>query len=472
MAYSNINELRERVDRSELLQFEERDPCYTWLFPLALGPFDPAEVWKKSQTPHYREDLTLYVHIPFCRFICKMCPFTHEPLRSTDLTPYVEALCKEIEFYARHPTSQHRRVSTLYFGGGTASSLTPSQVERMITTIRNRFTFAPDCEVTLECHPRTVDRAYLRAVKALGVNRVSFGIQSFSQANIRSLKLHQKVEQSREILETALETGFRSVAMDLMYRYPGQSVAELEQELALVLKIGVQGLSAYALDAEVRDLSSIREAQPSVRAEEEMYFCVRDRLLAEGFVHVAQPDFARPGHENRQLYDLWGAPQAESLSFGAGAFSEWFNGVTWGNVHSSDAYVRMLNQGELPVLAGQVHSWDDAAARYPALGVRCLSVPFAPFNAAFGINFADLYRLELKSLAERGLIEFDAAGLRVTRRGCFYIDNISKAFFNLRNRGKSQLWGVQLEKLLPEKSFSMNDILNGAELTGTMQSAA
>lgn len=463
MMFNSLREIRERVTAGEFLQFEERDPCYTWLFPLALGTFDPRLAWRPSATPHYRDDLTLYVHIPFCRFICRMCPFTHEPLVHKDLGEYVEALCSEIEFYSRHQQVLQRQVTTLYFGGGTASSLAPAQLERILTSVRTGFLLSDTCEITLECHPRTVDRDYLAAVKALGINRVSFGIQSFSQNNIQTLKLHQKVEQSQAILTTALELGFSSVAMDLMYRYPGQTTADLEKELDTVLRLGVHGVSAYALDAGVRALDTVAALQAGVRMEEEMYFYIRDRLLDAGFVHVAQPDFARPGHENRQLYDLWGAPQAENLSFGAGAFSEWFNGCTWANVHNSERYIQMISAGELPVLIGQLHSWDDAAARYPALGVRCLRVPLQPFRDAFEVDFCDLFRLETASLIDRGFLEAAGDGLVVTRRGCFFIDNISKTFFNLRNRGKSQLWGVQLEHALPDRTYSTDEILRSAD---------
>jgi oxygen-independent coproporphyrinogen-3 oxidase len=459
MKYANVEAVRERSDAKEILQFEERDPCYTWLFPLALGPFDPRTAWRPTNIPQLRANLTVYIHIPFCRFICEMCPFTHEPLGRKDLARYVDSLCSEIQFYSQHPRVDGNPVTTLYFGGGTASSLSVAQIERIMQEIRRGYRVAENCEITLECHPRTVDRTYLKEIQSSGINRVSFGIQSFSQANIRSLHLHQDVEQSKQILGTALGLGFRSVALDLMYRYPNQTVQDLQEELDEVIALGVHGVSVYALDAEVRDLNNVARLQPEIKIEEEMYYYLHDRLIDEGFVHVAQPDYARPNHENRQLYDLWGAPQAENLSFGAGAFSECFNGSTWANVHDSNLYIEVMERGDLPVLIGQNHSWDDAAARYAALGVRCLALPFQPFRTSFGVDFRDLYRFEIESLAARGLVSVDDATLTVTRRGKFFIDNISKVFFNPRNRGKSQLWGVNLTKLVPEKTVRRADLL-------------
>lgn len=467
MRFGDVTQIANRWDPNELLKFDERDPCYTWLFPLALGELDPAVIWRgASPVPRLREELTLYVHIPFCRFICAMCPFTHEPLGRKDLSAYVEAVCAEIEFYGRHPAAANRPVSTLYFGGGTASSLTPEQVGTILEALRRHFRIA-SAQITLECHPRTVDRDYLLRVRDLGVNRVSFGIQSFQQRFIDSLKLHQRVDQSRRILEDALAVGFDTVAMDLMFRYADQGVEELQEELDIALAIGVQGISTYALDTEIRELRGTAARQRPVQTEESMYYYLHDRLLESGFVHVAQPDYARPGHENRQLRDLWGAPQAESLSFGAGSFSESFNGVTWANVHDSNLYTKIMREGGVPILMGQVHTWDDAVARYPALGVRCLDFETTTFHARFGTSFNELYRLELAFLREKGWLSISPDRVEVTRAGKYFIDNISKTFFNPRNRGKTQLWGVQLTDLTPRYTSAQGDLLSLADQQAT-----
>jgi len=460
MQFETVQNVLNRWDSKELVQFDERDPCYTWLFPLALGKFNPSFVWQPTYIPRLQDNLTLYVHIPFCRFICSMCPFTHEPLSHRDLGSYVDALCKEIRFYGNLPGIKLRPVTTLYFGGGTASSLTTDQLGKILNELRCWFYLTEECQITLECHPRTVDKEYLARVRQLGVNRVSFGIQSFQQRFIDSLKLHQKVEQSKQILTDALSVGFNTVAMDLMFRYADQNVGDLEEEINTALAIGVQGISTYALDPEIRELNKTAEKQKSVSVEGEMYYFLHDKLHAEGFVHVAQPDYAKPGHENLQLRDLWGAPQAENLSFGAGAFSESFNGATWANVHDSQHYVEIINQGKVPILMGQVHTWDDAVARYPALGVRCLKFSLEPFYKTFGVRFEELYRFELSLLLNKGWVEINDDTLIVTRQGKFFIDNISKTFFNLRNRGKSQLWAVQLEKLQPEKIWTQQELLN------------
>ena len=463
MRLTSVRDMPTRVEESEFLAYDERDPCYTWCFPLRWGPFDATETWRPTPVPSTSTDLTLYVHIPYCTFICMMCPFTHEPLEKHDLDTYVDALVHEIDLYAAHPRTAEHRVTTLYFGGGTASSLRPHHLRRILGHLRTGFSFAEDAEVTLECHPRTVDRAYLEQAREMGVNRVSFGIQSFNQKNIDSLKLHQKIPQSLEILRTAIDVGFPTVAMDLMYRYADQKPASLRQELQQVFDLGVHGLSVYALDPEVNRLRKTKDRQPGVQIEEEMFYFFHDELLANGWLHLAQPDYAKPGHANHHLRDIWGAPQAANLSFGAGAFSQHWNGTTWCNIADSNTYIEAIQEGRMPILMGQKQTWDDAVARYPALGVRTMRVPLEPFETIFGVPLPRLYEHELDRLIELGWVELDQEALVVTRRGKFFIDNISKTFFNPANRGKGQPWGQAIRKLRPETMTTQDAVLAEAK---------
>lgn len=458
--FNSVAEIKNRWDAEEIVQYEERDPCYTWLYPLDLGEFDARGIWGESPVPRFNNRLTLYFHIPFCKFICRMCPFTHTPARRKVIERYVDALCKEIEFYGSTlPGIQEKQVSTIYFGGGTASSLNPEQMERILSVVRKHYSIMDDCQLTLECHPRTVDKDYLSQMKEKGINRVSFGIQSFNQEHIDQLHLHQKIEQSNQIITDAKELGFDSVGIDLMYRYAGQDIASLEAELNQVFALGVDTLSAYALDAEVRELDSIAERQKSIEHEKEMFYYINKKLEDAGYLHVAQPDYGKADKVNRQIVDLWGAPQVENLSFGAGAFSEVYNGHTWANIHDPDKYIEFIEQDNLPIVFGQKHNIDDAMSRYPALGVRCLSFSYEEFDKTFGVEFVAVFKHELERLPSKGWIEFDNKKLHVTKEGKFFIDNISKTFFNTRNRGKTQIWAVQVEKLVPETVFNFKDVI-------------
>ncbi len=455
-----ISIIEKEIDKNELLQFKEKDGCYTWAFPLRYGHFDPIKIWHKSELPVLSDKLTIYVHIPFCKFVCSMCPFTHESLKNAKLDDYVEAIIKEIDIYSRHELISKKSVTSIYFGGGTASTLSSKQVDRILTKFHQKFNISENCQITLEGHPQTINNQYLKEIHSAGINRVSFGIQSFNQDYLNSLHLYQKADHNKKLISEAMDIGFKTVAIDLMYRFANQKMEDLSSDLEEAISLGIQGLSMYSLDPDVRELEKTKNAQPSIDLEEKMYFYIMDKLAENGFVHVAQPDFSKKGHESQHLYDIWGAPQAENIAFGAGAFSQLFNGNSWCNIHSSNEYIKSLNDNNLPILMGQSNSLDDSMARYAVLGVRCLEVPLKPFKNIFNIDFTDLYNFEIQQLLKHDLIDIDNEYLKVTRKGKFWIDNVSKAFFNLSNRGKKQFWGSKFTKLLPNKVCNFNEIIN------------
>ncbi|WDV46527.1 coproporphyrinogen-III oxidase family protein [Clostridiaceae bacterium M8S5] len=458
--YSNVNEIASRYDSKEILDLETRVDCYTWCYPINLGDVNPLEIWKEnSNVKMYPKRMTLYIHVPYCKFICSMCPFTHEPLNLEKLNAYVEALLKEIKLYAKHNLSKKVKISSIYFGGGTASLLKEEHIEAILSMIYKKYNVMSDCEITLECHPRTVDNNYLENIKKLGINRVTFGIQSFNQKFLDSLKLHQKVDQSIETIKRATQVGFKTVAMDLMYNFPDQKLEDLSNDIDKALDLGVQGISFYALDSEVRELDDVKQKQNILLDEKKMFNYIYDRMQEANFVQVAQPDYSLRGHENKQIMDLWGSPQCQNLGFGAGAFSESFNGFTWANVHHPDKYISMMNQNRFPVLMGKKWSLDDAISRFPALGVRCLKLDLNIFDDMFDVKFKDIYKYEIQLLKRYEYIEIKDNTLSITQKGKFYIDNISKCFFNLSNRGKTQLWGCNLRDVMPNNEYSFESLI-------------
>ncbi|MDR2888312.1 MAG: coproporphyrinogen III oxidase family protein, partial [Lachnospiraceae bacterium] len=174
-----------------------------------------------------------------------------------------------------------------------------------------------------------------------------------------------------------------------------------------------------------------------------------------------QPDYALPGHANRQIIDLWGAPQKYNLGFGAGAFSESFNGCSWANIHDPKQYISSMEKDEVPILMGRVWSEDDAIARYMALGVRMLKVMLKPFAERFGLRADEIYKYEIQKLKELGYVELNKDILLITEKGRYYIDNISKTFFNLANRGRSQYWGCKLREYMPERFYTWDVVCGG-----------
>lgn len=452
--------LESNICPTEILDYEKRGDCYTWCFPINFEDFDAHDI---SRNNNYLDKntklMTLYIHIPYCKFICSMCPFTHEPVKEEEFNRYVKCLEKEIKLYASHKLCKESKVSTIYFGGGTASILSPGQVKEILCILKEKYQLIKECEICLECHPNTVTKEYLEGIKEAGVTRISFGIQSFQQKNLTALKLWQNAERNKEVIKMAVGIGFNTVAMDLMYNFPDQTIEELSEDIKFAVDAGVQGLSLYALDPEVRKLNSVKERQEKMQMEHDMFYYIYDYLKKSGYVQVAQPDYSLPGHENKQIIDLWGAPQKINLGFGAGAFSENFNGCSWANIHAPLEYMKCMEAGQMPILMGKRWSLDDAMARYVALGVRMLKVPLKNFKEQFGIDLTDIYKYEILKLQELGYVEIDSDYLIITEKGKYYIDNISKTFFNFSNRGRTQYWGCKLKDYMPRNLYLWKDVM-------------
>lgn len=452
--YKSVKEISARYDSKEIVTLENRVDCYTWCYPIDFKEFDSTGIWKENETLMYEpSNLTMYIHVPYCKFICSMCPFTHIVPNKSDIDTYVQALIKEIQFYSKHFLFKKVKVTSLYFGGGTASLLSPSNLEDILEEINKNFDLAERCQITLECHPKTVDENYLNTVKKLGINRVSFGIQSFNQNMLNSLKLRQNAEENIDLIKLAKQIGFQSVAADIMYNFPSQSAEELEKDVRTAIKLGLNNLSFYAIDPEVRNMDIL---QNEIAKEKEMYYMINRIMTENEYLQIAQPDYSLSKFENQQIIDLWGMPQAYNIGFGAGAFSENFNGYIWANLHDPKRYVECIEKNNIPVLMGKKMTEDDQLSRFPALGVRMLKFKISDYNRAFGVEFTELFKYEIMKLEEIGYIEIKDDLFCVTKKGSFYIDNISKMFFSLSNRGKTQVWGCNLINVLPERVYSMD----------------
>jgi oxygen-independent coproporphyrinogen III oxidase len=427
-----------------LFSIQDVDREYIWTYPTA---FQSAASLDLSQHHHSwtpSEDMFLYVHVPFCKSDCTWCVFHRERYRDEGLENYVSALMIEIDAYARFRAAASRRVTAVYFGGGTASALRPHHLRTILDRLRGGFLLSEDVEITLECHPKTVDAEYLEEIYDLGVNRVSFGIQSFREDVLRSLRISQNADHNWRTIQCARAVGFPKVNMDLIYRVPGQTLDMLDDDLRLLAKSGVTGVSCYSLEA--RETRFDATGQPDDVVDHEMFYLIDARLSEYGLRRFAQPDFSLPGLECRYIQCIWGAPQAWGLAFGPSGLSLEFNGFTFFNVSGVEQYVELLENGSLPVVAAQRVDRDEAMARYFVLGVRCLRVPRSPFRSMFGADPMELPRFAepIDQLHASGLVEVDDNAISLTRRGLYFVDNISKMFYTDACHGSTVPWG-QLE---------------------------
>lgn len=298
----------------------------------------------------------LYLHIPFCAQRCVYCDFYFVTTQKTH-TAFVQALCTELEHYA-HTHGTAEPIETIYFGGGTPSLLAEDEIARILETIYARYDTSAIREVTLEMNPDEVDRDYLEGLRALGVDRLSIGIQSFFQADLEWMNRSHTAAQAEEVLGLARRAGFDNFSVDLIFGLPDQPLEYWAANLEKVVGYEVPHLSTYSLTVEERTPlhKQVERGLVVPPEEEEMverYRFTMDYLRECGYEHYEISSFARDGRraQHNQLY--WN--HQNYLGFGPSAHSFWWGRLPrpgafrWANVRNLKRYEALLAQRQLPL---------------------------------------------------------------------------------------------------------------------------
>jgi oxygen-independent coproporphyrinogen-3 oxidase len=379
----------------------------------------------------------LYVHVPFCERICPYCDFA--VVRSRVLEPkredaYVDALLDELR--ARQETFAQRRLETVYLGGGTPSLLRPESVARILAAARQAFPGSAPEEVTLEVNPSTVERARLPGFRAVGVNRLSVGVQSFNDLVLRRLGRAHRATEARSTLRSARDAGFANLSLDLIFGAPGQSERDFARDLHETVDLAPQHVSAYGLTIEPRTPFSLAARRGQLRLPDEdsvagMMELAGLRLGAAGLAPYEISSFARPGFESRHNRRYW--ERRPVLGIGVGAWSSEPPtaaapfGARCANVRDLDEYLRRIAERELP-FAGAREVLDARTARCEAafLALRMASgLEAARFEAEFGGPPRRFFAGAIDACAEAGLlVEFGPGNLRLTARGRLLSDSV------------------------------------------------
>jgi oxygen-independent coproporphyrinogen-3 oxidase len=291
-----------------------------------------------------------YIHVPFCAQICNYCDF-YRILHNPDSEgQYVEAVAAEIGLRLTAEHSEQPQLETLYFGGGTPTVLAIDSWSRIFAALNRDFTFAPDIEVTAEANPESATLEKLTRLAELGVNRVSFGAQSFEPANLARLGRIHSSEQVGLAVENARKAGFAKISLDLIYGLPDETDQSLLSDLKHAVALAPQHLSFYALtlegDVPMRSQVARGElAMPDDDILASRYLKGVEYLASEGYHHYEISNFARPGHECRHNLTYW--MRQDYYAFGPAAVST-IGGVRIKNDPDLDGYIRNLARGKLP----------------------------------------------------------------------------------------------------------------------------
>ena len=287
----------------------------------------------------------IYIHIPFCKKLCSYCDFYHI-ITPAENKSYVGTLIKEAGIRREYLGNEH--VSTIYIGGGTPSVLSPEEIG-ILLDIRKLFRVDENCEITIELNPDDIDRDYLQGLKDSGVNRISLGIQSWRDSDLKLMNRRHNAAQAAAALEQTLKSGFDNVTIDLIYGIPGMTTADWSSNLDISFSYDIKHLSAYHLTIEpgtvfgkMKDkgmLSELDEDESSVQ-----FHLLIEKALAAGFIHYEISNFGKPGYFSIHNSNYW--KQVSYLGLGPSAHS--FNGYSrqW-NVKDVKKYVKAVDSGSL-----------------------------------------------------------------------------------------------------------------------------
>ena len=445
---------------------EVPDAPEPWFGSYFVSTYPPFSQWSPNDVAHVERMLSngsatpdaplgLYVHIPFCVKRCDFCYYLSYADKTQDQhRAYVDALLKELTLYRQYPALADRRLSFVYFGGGTPSMLNEASLQSLMEGLQKLFSWDRVEEVTFECAPRTVTESKLRVLRDAGVTRLSLGVQTLDDDVLRlngRVHLRKDVDQAYEWIRGV---GFDVVNLDLIVGLPGESDASVDQSLELVIAMSPESITIYQLEIPqntplfrtTRAISTnalerwgdSQHAPPAVipswsmkRARLARCFA---RLEAAGYAIRSAYAAVRDPDRHRFVYQDAQYHGTDLLGIGLSSFS-YLAGVHYQNKIDYDAYVQSVGNGELPVLRAHRLGAKERLIREFVLQLKLGQVDAAYFEKKFGTDIIERFKNPLRQYAERGWLVIDATGVRVTREGLVRIDRLLPAFYLFRHRG-------------------------------------
>jgi len=372
----------------------------------------------------------LYLHIPFCQSKCGYCDF----YSVTDLslrTDFINALKNEIAIYA-DKASKEIVFDTIYIGGGTPSLLTPGETAEILNIITRSFTIDPGAEITLEINPGTADLDKLRDFRSAGINRLSLGIQSFSNTYLQLLQRIHTAEQAREVIINSRKAGYLNLGLDFIYGLPGQSRQDWQQTLRSAIEYQPEHISAYSLIIEPDTPFYWKKQNGELRIPgddrvADYFKDTREILCAAQYNHYEISNYSRSDDfKSRHNSKYW--DHTPYLGFGPSAHSFWQN-CRWGNQRSLIRYIRNLN-ANLPATAFR-EELDDSQliTEHIMLALRTdQGICISKFNARYNLSFLDQFHSTIIRLTASDYGRIAEDRFYLTEKGMLVCDEITLAF--------------------------------------------
>lgn len=390
--------------------------------------------------------LSIYVHIPFCLKKCKYCDFLSFCADETTIENYVEALCKEIDGSDSKfgvgdnkfgvgdnelcGESGHIEVETIFFGGGTPSVLSGALICKIVNKIKNKFNLSPNAEISLECNPGTATFEKLLEYRQAGINRLSIGLQSTKEEELKALGRIHDFRQFLDTFSQARKAGFNNINVDIMSALPAQTTSSYLKTLTKVVELQPEHISAYSLIIEENtefwdiyggDSSVIKEdgtynesnelALPNEKTEREMYYLTKEVLKKSGYHQYEISNYAKDGFECRHNKVYWTGKNY--IGFGIGAAS-YVNGIRYKNIEDINVYIKN------PHTKAEAHklSRNDKMEEFMFLGLRLTEgISKKSWQKLFGCEIESVYEKQLEKFKTQQLLEEKEDKILLTPRG-------------------------------------------------------
>ena len=371
----------------------------------------------------------VYFHIPFCKQACHYCNF-HFSTSLKYKAELMEALKKELSLRTNElPTSP---LNSIYFGGGTPSLLSPEEIGNLISSVRDHFTVNEQAEITLEMNPDDYYEGYFEQIKAVGVNRLSVGVQSFIPEELSAMNRAHNAEQALNVLER-VQQHFANFSLDLIFGVPGSTMESWEKNIITALSFQPSHISSYALTVEPKTVlaKQVKEQQVQLLPEEmtvQQFDYLVETLTEKGYNHYELSSFAFPGFRSVNNTSYWqGKPY---LGIGPSAHSYYQNQRSW-NLSNNKLYINKLNAGDLPLEREQLTKID-RYNEFVMTGLRTAEgVALHDIQQQFGDKFAQLFEEQVEKHLMVQHLYWDGDVVKVTKKAKFLVDGIASDLFLL-----------------------------------------
>ncbi len=377
--------------------------------------------------------LGIYCHIPFCLKKCAYCDFSSFACQEEEIiTAYFKDLQQEIKNFAKkNSETDMLAVDTIYFGGGTPSSVKVTHIEELMVLFKEVFAICDDAEITIEINPGTLTAEKARGYKKAGINRVSVGLQAWQDVLLKMLgRVHNQADfiTAMKLLSAA---GFENISVDVMYGLPGQKMADVLETVTELMAFGPTHLSCYSLILEENTMLEKLVASgqlnlPDEDQEREMHWAIDDYLSDHGYRHYEISSYCKPGYESKHNLKYW--ELVPYLGFGLGAHG-YYQGQRYGNTNALKSYSDLIATGKSPGIVEPEMKPAVMMSEWMFLGLRKLNgIRDEDFKARFGKSFFDVYQKVIDSLIEENLLEWDGVVLKLTPIGQNFGNRVFMAF--------------------------------------------